>query len=40
MTRPLSIEYPGAMYHVMIRGNDKREIFADDDRKKRSGVAE
>jgi REP element-mobilizing transposase RayT len=35
MARPLRIEYPGAWYHVTCRGNEKREIFADDhDREK------
>ncbi len=27
MARPLRIEYPGAFYHVMHRGNDGTEIF-------------
>ena len=30
MARPLRIEYPGAFYHVMARGNQGRKIFADD----------
>ncbi|MFC1788257.1 transposase [Patescibacteria group bacterium] len=30
MTRPLRIEYPGALYHVMSRGNARQEIFSDD----------
>jgi len=30
MARPLHIEYPGAFYHVMARGNQGRKIFADD----------
>ena len=30
MPRPLRIEYPGALYHVMARGNHGRPIFADD----------
>lgn len=30
MSRPLRIEYAGAVYHVMSHGNDKRSIFADD----------
>ena len=35
MTRPLRIEYPGALYHVTCRGNEKRAIFKDDqDREK------
>jgi REP element-mobilizing transposase RayT len=30
MPRPLRIEYPGAAYHVMARGNQGRAIFEDD----------
>ena len=30
MTRPLRIQFPGAIYHVMNRGNEKRAIFNDD----------
>lgn len=30
MSRPLRLEYPGAVYHVMARGNEQREIFRDD----------
>jgi len=30
MARPLRIEYPGAAYHVMARGNRGKAIFADD----------
>ena len=30
MARPLRIEYPGAVYHVTNRGNDKKDIFKDD----------
>jgi len=30
MARPLRIEYPGAVYHVMARGNQGRSIFKDD----------
>ena len=34
MARPLRIEYPGAYYHVMNRGNHGEDIFlADKDRK-------
>ena len=29
MTRPLRIEYPGAVYHITSRGNEKKEIFRD-----------
>lgn len=35
MARPLRIQYPGAVYHITCRGNERREIFRDDfDRKK------
>lgn len=35
MARHLRIEFPGAFYHVMARGNEKRRIYSDDqDRKK------
>jgi putative transposase len=27
MARPLRIEYPGAFYHVMNRGQSRRNIF-------------
>ena len=30
MARPLRIEYPGAVYHVIARGNQGRAIFKDD----------
>ncbi len=30
MARPLRIEYPGAAYHVMARGNQGQAIFRDD----------
>ena len=30
MSRPLRIQYPGAVYHVMARGNHGQEIFQDD----------
>jgi hypothetical protein len=34
MARPLKIEYPGAYYHVMNRGNRREDIFLiDKDRK-------
>jgi REP element-mobilizing transposase RayT len=33
MARPLRIEFPGALYHVTSRGNERRPIFfSDDDR--------
>lgn len=30
MARPLRIEYPGAVYHVIAWGNNRQTIFADD----------
>ncbi len=30
MSRPLRIEYPGAVYHVTARGNEKKPVFKDD----------
>ena len=30
MARPIRIEFAGALYHVMARGNERREIFRDD----------
>ncbi len=30
MSRPLRIEYPGAVYHVTARGNEKKPVFRDD----------
>ena len=30
MARPVRVEFPGAVYHVMARGNERREIFRDD----------
>ena len=30
MARPLRIEFPGAVYHITSRGNDRKEIFGDD----------
>ena len=30
MARPLRIEYPGAYYHVMNRGNRREDIFITD----------
>ena len=31
MARPLRIEFEGALYHVMARGNARSDIFVDDD---------
>ncbi len=30
MTRPLRIQFPGALYHVTNRGNERKPIFKDD----------
>ena len=35
MPRPLRIQYPGAIYHVMARGNQGRAIFKDEQDRKR-----
>lgn len=34
MSRPLRLEYPGALFHVYARGNRKEEIFRDDSDRK------
>ena len=31
MARPIRIEFPGATYHLTSRGNERRDIFYDDD---------
>ena len=31
MTRPIRVEYPGAVYHVTARGNERRRTFRDDE---------
>lgn len=31
MTRPLRIEYPGAVYHITSRGNARQDIYNDDE---------
>jgi len=30
MARPIRIQYPGAIYHVTSRGNDRKDLFQDD----------
>jgi len=35
MSRKLRIEYPGAMYHVMNRGDQREDIFRDDENRQR-----
>ncbi len=34
MARPLRIQYPGAVYHAICRGNDRKEIYRDDEDRK------
>ena len=34
MARKVRVEYPGAIYHVMNRGDRREEIFRDDDRQR------
>ena len=36
MSRKLRIEYPGAMYHVMNRGDQREDIFRDDEDRQKS----
>ncbi len=31
MARPIRVEYEGAFYHVTARGNERREIYRDND---------
>ena len=31
MARQWRIEYPGALYHVLSRGNNRQDIFESDD---------
>jgi gluconate kinase len=35
MSRKLRLEYPGAIYHVMNRGNHREDICLDDKDRKR-----
>ena len=35
MARKLRVEYEGAIYHVMSRGDRRQEIFLDDDDRER-----
>jgi REP element-mobilizing transposase RayT len=39
MPRKLRLEYPGAIYHVMNRGNRREDIFRDDEDRRRFLVA-
>jgi putative transposase len=39
MVRPLRVQFPGALYHVTGRGNERKEIFKDEgDRKEFLGI--
>jgi REP element-mobilizing transposase RayT len=31
MARPLRIEFEGALYHILSRGNDRQDIYLNDD---------
>jgi putative transposase len=35
MARPVRLEYPGAVYHVICRGNNRQTVFCDDHDRKR-----
>ena len=35
MSRPLRISYPGAVYHVTARGNERKRIVRDDQDRER-----
>jgi REP element-mobilizing transposase RayT len=35
MARPLRVEFPGAVYHVMTRGNERKAIYRDDQDRQR-----
>jgi len=35
MARPLRVEFAGAAYHVMARGNEGRAVFRDNDDRRR-----
>jgi REP element-mobilizing transposase RayT len=35
VTRPLRIEFPGAVWHIISRGNERRDIYRDDDDRRR-----
>lgn len=39
MSRPLRIEFPGAVYHVTSRGDRRESIFADDEDRGIPGVS-
>jgi REP element-mobilizing transposase RayT len=35
MARPIRVEYPGAVYHVICRGNNRQAIYRDDEDRRR-----
>ena len=35
MARPLRVQYPGALYHITSRGNEKKNIYLDDSDRRR-----
>ena len=35
MARPIRVEFEGAIYHVMARGNERRAVFRDDNDRQR-----
>ena len=35
MTRPLRLEYPGALYHLTARGNARQDIYLTDEDRER-----
>jgi REP element-mobilizing transposase RayT len=35
MARPIRIEYPGAVYHVICRSNNRQAVFRDDQDRRR-----
>ena len=39
MARKLRVEYPGAVYHLMNRGDHREAIFRDDPPRERFGAA-
>ncbi len=40
MPRPWRVQYPGAIYHLMSRGDHREPTFRDDNDRRRSHFAE
>jgi len=38
MSRPLRLEFPGAIFHITSRGNERRPIFGDDEDRATAGL--